>query len=247
MKYVNRWGLMRNSRNESLSDHTLDVIFISHALVVIANTYYGKSLDEGRIALLSAFHDAPEIITGDLPTPVKYFDPEIRTAYDHVEQSVKKRMIATLPEMMQSSYEDLMKPQREEDAELLKYVKAADKISALIKCIEEEQSGNNDANSGNNSNNNNSNNSNSNSGAAAATPEPTAAPTPTPVDKYAVASSMIGESVGSLTSAIGSPNSSSYTESCLVIGGEDGFLYYDGFTVETVRRSDGSEMIVDVF
>ncbi len=144
MKYVNRWGLMRNSRTESLSDHTLDVIFISHALIVIANTYFGKHLDEGRVVLLSAFHDAPEIITGDLPTPVKYFDPQIKKAYDNVEQSVKSRMIDTLPDDMQVVYSSIMDQQCDGDTELMRYVKAADKISALIKCIEEERSGNTD-------------------------------------------------------------------------------------------------------
>ena len=144
MKYVNRWGLMRNARNESLSDHTLDVVFIAHALVVIANTYYYAALDEGRVALLAAFHDAPEIITGDLPTPVKYFDPEIKKSYDRVEQSAKARMISQLPEDMQMTYDGIMNGEESEDDILLKYVKAADKLSALIKCIEEEQSGNKD-------------------------------------------------------------------------------------------------------
>ena len=146
MKYVNRWGLMRNTRSESLSDHTLDVIFISHALSVIANTYFGAAIDEGRVALLAAFHDAPEIITGDLPTPVKYYDPEIKKAYDHVEASVKNKMLSDLPEEMQFSYDILLSPDMddEEDVLIMQYVKAADKISALIKCIEEENSGNQD-------------------------------------------------------------------------------------------------------
>ena len=144
MKYVNRWGLMRNSRNESLSDHTLDVIFISQALVVIANNYFGASLDEGRVIMLAALHDAPEIITGDLPTPVKYFDPEIKKAYDHVEASVIDKMISTLPDAMQDTYRQIMNFSAPGDEVLKKYVKAADKISALIKCIEEEQSGNSD-------------------------------------------------------------------------------------------------------
>ncbi|MCQ2512839.1 MAG: 5'-deoxynucleotidase [Lachnospiraceae bacterium] len=144
MKYVNRWGLMRNAKNESLSDHTLDVVFISHALVVIANTYFHESLDEGRAVLLAAFHDTPEIITGDLPTPVKYFDPEIKKAYDNVEKSAKAKMIAQLPEEMQLTYETIMDGKTAEDSLLMKYVKAADKLSAYIKCIEEEQSGNKD-------------------------------------------------------------------------------------------------------
>lgn len=144
MKYVNRWGLMRNSRNESLSDHTLDVVFIAHALVVIANTYYDAALDEGRVCTLAAFHDAPEIITGDLPTPVKYLNPEIRKAYGKVEQSAKDTMIAQLPEEMQMSYNSIFNADDYSDEILMRYVKAADKLSALIKCIEEECSGNKD-------------------------------------------------------------------------------------------------------
>lgn len=144
MKYIDRWSLMRNSRTESLADHTLDVIFITHALVVIANTYFGADLDEGRAVLLAAFHDSPEIITGDLPTPVKYFDPEIKHAYDHVEAAAKHTMVRQLPPEMQASYQEIMDAAGEKDAELSHYVKAADKISALVKCMEEEQSGNRD-------------------------------------------------------------------------------------------------------
>ncbi len=144
MKYIDRWSLMRNARRESLADHTLDVIFITHALIEVANTYYGVKLNAGRAALLAAFHDAPEIITGDLPTPVKYFDPEIKEAYDHVEDAAKAKILDQLPSEMQAKYTELMNAEGEDDAALMKYVKAADKISALIKCIEEEQSGNKD-------------------------------------------------------------------------------------------------------
>ena len=144
MKYIDRWNLMRNTRRESLADHTLDVIFIAHVLVEIANTYFDKNLDAGRAVLLAAFHDAPEIITGDLPTPVKYFGPDIKEAYDHVEEAAKAKMISQLPAEMQETYTNIMNADGPEDADLAKYVKAADKISALIKCIEEEQSGNKD-------------------------------------------------------------------------------------------------------
>ena len=142
MKYIDRWSLMRNARRESLADHTLDVIFITHALVVIANTYFDAALDEGRAALLAAFHDAPEIITGDLPTPVKYYDPEIKKAYDHVESAAKSKMISQLPDEMEPVYDSILDHSGPSDDVLARYVKAADKISALIKCIEEEQSGN---------------------------------------------------------------------------------------------------------
>lgn len=144
MKYVNRWGLMRNTIPESLSDHTMDVVIISHALAVIGNTYFGKHLDENRAALLAAFHDAPEILTGDMPTPVKYYDPQVKEAYSRVEAAAKNKMLDSLPTEMRSSYEGLMNGNSEEDKVLHVYVKAADKISALIKCIEEEQMGNHD-------------------------------------------------------------------------------------------------------
>ena len=144
MKYVNRWGLMRNTLQESLSDHTMDVIVITHALVSVANIYFGKELDESRAALLAAFHDAPEIITGDMPTPVKYYDPEVKNAYSKVEEAAIEKMLNSLPEEMRERYASLLTGSDEADRELMKYVKAADKISALIKCIEEEQMGNRD-------------------------------------------------------------------------------------------------------
>ena len=144
MKYVNRWGLMRNTIQESLSDHTMDVIIITHALVTIGNVYFGKDQNENRAALLAAFHDAPEILTGDMPTPVKYYDPEVKNAYSKVEEAAVEKMLNSVPEEMRPGYEKLLRPEGDEDKALLKYVKAADKISALIKCIEEEQMGNRD-------------------------------------------------------------------------------------------------------
>lgn len=144
MKYVNRWGLMRNTSNETIAEHTMDVIFISHALVVIANTYFDAALDEGRAVLLAAYHDAPEIMTGDMPTPVKYFDSGIRKAYARVENAVQKKMISSLPEEMQLTYDGLFSIEDDEDIVLYRYVKAADKLSAFIKCVEEEKTGNSD-------------------------------------------------------------------------------------------------------
>ncbi len=141
MKYINRWGLMRNTRQESLSEHSLDVAMIAHALGVIRNRRFSGSVDTDRLAVLAIFHDANEIITGDLPTPVKYHDDELRTAYKKVEREASGRLLALLPEDLREEYEQLMLP-REEDGELWKLVKAADKLSALIKCIEEERAGN---------------------------------------------------------------------------------------------------------
>ena len=144
MKYVHRWGLMRNTIPESLSDHTMDVVIIAHALAVIGNLYYEKDLDENRTALLAAFHDAPEILTGDMPTPVKYYDPEVKHAYARVEEAARNKMLRALPDKMQEHYAEILGESSQEDQVLHTYVKAADKISALIKCIEEERMGNSD-------------------------------------------------------------------------------------------------------
>lgn len=140
MKYINRWGLMRNSRPESLSEHTLDVAVIAHALAVIRNRRFAGKVDCGRVALLALYHDAPEIITGDLPTPVKYLNDEIRGAYKKVEHHAARRLVAMLPDDLQPDYAALLEP--DETAEEMALVKAADKLSALIKCMEEECAGN---------------------------------------------------------------------------------------------------------
>lgn len=140
MKYINRWGLMRNSRPESLSEHTLDVAVIAHALAVIRNRRFAGKVDCGRVALLALYHDAPEIITGDLPTPVKYLNDEIRGAYKNVEHHAARRLAAMLPDDLQPDYSALLEP--DETTEEMMLVKAADKLSALIKCMEEECAGN---------------------------------------------------------------------------------------------------------
>lgn len=141
MKYIDRWALMRNARQENLSEHSLEVSMIAHALAVIGNTYLGKELDAEKAAVLGMYHDATEIITGDMPTPVKYYNSEIRHSYREIEERAGQRLLAMLPEGMQRSYRELFEP-RQEDAYLWKLVKAADKLSAYIKCIEEEQAGN---------------------------------------------------------------------------------------------------------
>ena len=143
MKYITRWALMRNSRCENLSEHSLEVAMIAHALCLIGNTKYGKNLDADRAAVLAMYHDASEIITGDLPTPVKYYNKDIKTAYKEVERIAEGQLLDELPEYLRSSYEGIVKETDDpKDAELRKYVKAADKLSALIKCVEEERSGN---------------------------------------------------------------------------------------------------------
>ena len=143
MKYINRWGLMQNTRHENLCEHSLEVAFIAHALGIINNEIYGGNINAERLAILGMYHDVTEIITGDLPTPVKYYNPVIRNAYNDVEKEAMDQLLAGIPEEMQPVYAPLLLD-TEEERELWKYVKAADKISAYIKCIEEGRMGNRD-------------------------------------------------------------------------------------------------------
>ena len=140
MKHMNRWALMRNVSYESLSTHSLEVAAIAHALALIGNARLGKAYDADRAAVLGVYHDMPEILTGDMPTPVKYHNPEIRRAFGEIEESAQQALLDTLPADLRASYEPLLRP--DETAEIYKLVKAADKISALIKCTEEKNSGN---------------------------------------------------------------------------------------------------------
>lgn len=141
MKLIWRWGLMRNTRQENLAEHSLDTAYIAHALSVIRNTRFGGHVDEGRVVRLAMYHDVSEIFTGDLPTPVKYFNPDIKSAYKKVERKSIERLLCYLPDDLKPAYEDVMVP-KEEEKELWRIVKAADKLSALIKCLEEEKAGN---------------------------------------------------------------------------------------------------------
>ncbi len=143
MKYINRWGLMRNTRNENLSEHSLEVAFIAHALGLINNEVFRGNIPAERLALLAMYHDVTEIITGDMPTPVKYYSPVIRNAYKEVEHVAKDELLTGLPEKLGKHYEGLLL-ETEDEKILWHYVKAADKLSALIKCIEEQQMGNSD-------------------------------------------------------------------------------------------------------
>ena len=141
MKYINRWGLMRSTRPENISEHSLDTAVIAHALALLRNQRFGGHVDPSRVALLALFHDAAEIITGDMPTPVKYHSPALREAYREVEAAAQDRLLAMLPEDLRPAYEPLLCPD-ETEAPLWRLVKAADKISALIKCMEEKNMGN---------------------------------------------------------------------------------------------------------
>lgn len=140
MKYINRWALMRNTASESLSQHSLEVAAFAHALAIIGNRRLGKNYNAERAALLGIYHDMPEIITGDMPTPVKYFSPEIRTAFGAVEKVSQDRLLSALPEDLRDDFCGLLT--ENDDKDLLRLVKAADKLSALVKCIEERKAGN---------------------------------------------------------------------------------------------------------
>jgi 5'-deoxynucleotidase len=143
MKFIDRWELMRNSRNENLSEHSLDVAVIAHALCVIANKRFGKSIDCEKAALVGIYHDSSEIITGDMPTPVKYYGEEIRDAYKQVEAVAESRLLSKLPSDLRDEFEKIYRPEdTEEERYMRRLVKAADKLSAYIKCIEEENAGN---------------------------------------------------------------------------------------------------------
>ena len=143
MKYINRWALMRNTIQENLSEHTLETAYIAHVLAVMRNKRHGGNVDPERCALLAMYHDCTEIITGDLPTPIKYYNPEIRDAYGEIEENAKNKLLGYLPDDLKDEYEPLFVP-TEKEKELWQLVKAADKISALIKCIDERNMGNND-------------------------------------------------------------------------------------------------------
>jgi len=142
MKYINRWGLMRNTRTENIAEHSLEVAIIAHALAVIGNTYFGKKIDANQVAVMAMFHDTTEILTGDLPTPIKYYAPEIRDAYKNVEKIAANQLAEELPEEMRKIYLPILLEETDEYS--VKIVKAADKISAYLKCKEEANMGNND-------------------------------------------------------------------------------------------------------
>ena len=143
MKYIERWALMRSTRPENISEHSLEVAMIAHALCIIGNVRYGKRLNAEKAALIGLYHDASEIITGDMPTPVKYSSRDIRAAYRKVEEMAENRLLEQLPEDLRPVYEKIFRAdQTGEEKYLRGLVKAADKLSAYIKCLEEEKSGN---------------------------------------------------------------------------------------------------------
>ena len=139
MKNIARWSLMRSVMPETVQEHSHMVAVLAHALAVIRRDVYGLPCDPNACAAAALFHDAAEILTGDLPTPIKYFNPEIMTAYRQVEAAASQKLLAMLPEELRPAYEPFL---CEADPEIKRIVKAADKLSAYIKCIEERRAGN---------------------------------------------------------------------------------------------------------
>lgn len=140
MKYIDRWSLMRNTVSENLSEHSLEVAFIAHLLCVLRNKRFGGNVDANKAAVYAMYHDTTEIITGDLPTPIKYYSANIRSAYSEIEKNAANKLLSQLPDDLRSEYEPFVIG--DADDEIKSLVKAADKISALIKCVEERQMGN---------------------------------------------------------------------------------------------------------
>ena len=139
MRYIQRWGLMRNTFQENIQEHSHMVAVLAHGLAMIDRELCGGDADPDRCAAAALFHDAPEILTGDLPTPIKYANDDIRTAYRQVEEVSARKLLSMLPPEVQAGYEPLL---LETDTDVRQIVKAADKLSAYIKCVEELKAGN---------------------------------------------------------------------------------------------------------
>ena len=139
MRYIARWALMRNTRVENVEEHSYEVAVLAHALAVIGRDVLQKDVSPDRVATAALFHDAPEIITGDMPTPIKYYNPELKHAYKQVEAVAQNKLLSMLPPELVPAYEPLV---RESDDTIRTYVKAADKLAAWLKCQEELIAGN---------------------------------------------------------------------------------------------------------
>lgn len=138
MKYIERWALMRNTTKENIAEHSFFVSVLAHALACIKRDIFGEDLSPEKASSLALLHDAGEIFTGDMPTPIKYYNPEMRKIYGEIEKTANERLINALPEALTSSYREMIDIPEEYKG----IIKAADKLSALIKCIEERNSGN---------------------------------------------------------------------------------------------------------
>ena len=139
MRFIQRWALMRNTAPENVQEHSHQVAVLAHALALIRNEKFGGHVDPGLVASAALYHDASEILTGDMPTPIKYDNPAIRTAYKDVEAVAEGKLLRMLPPELQDAYAPVL---TEVDPEVERLVKAADKLSAHIKCLEELKTGN---------------------------------------------------------------------------------------------------------
>ena len=141
MRYISRWGLMRNTDPENVQEHSHMVAVLAHALAVIQNRYFGGQIDPGQVAVAALYHDASEILTGDMPTPIKYDNPDIQTAYKAVEAVAEQKLLSMLPPDLRPAYDEALTIP---DPQVRALVKAADKLSAYLKCVEEVKAGNNE-------------------------------------------------------------------------------------------------------
>lgn len=139
MRYINRWGLMRNTQTENIQEHSHMVAVLAHGLAVIQNEKFGGQVDPGQVAVAALYHDASEILTGDMPTPIKYDNPDIQFAYKQVEAVAEAKLLSMLPEDLRPAYEEAITIV---DPEVKALVKAADKLDAYLKCVEEVKAGN---------------------------------------------------------------------------------------------------------
>ena len=140
MKYIKRWSLMRSVREENIMEHSQQVAVIAHALAVIKNKKFGGNVDVSKVVLLAQYHEVGEVITGDLPTPIKYFNPEIKSAYKDLEKNACERLLGMLPSEFTEEYKNYIMPN--ENTYEYKLVKCADRLSAYLKCVEEIMAGN---------------------------------------------------------------------------------------------------------
>ena len=141
MRFISRWALMRNSQPENIQEHSHQVAVLAHALAVIRNRCFGGQVDPGTVAVAALYHDASEILTGDMPTPIKYDNPDIQSAYKQVEAVAEQKLLNMLPEDLRPAYDEALTIP---DPQVRALVKAADKLSAYLKCVEEVKAGNNE-------------------------------------------------------------------------------------------------------
>ncbi len=140
MKNIKRWSLMRSIKEENIMEHSQQVTVIAHALALISNKIFNNKVDEKKVVLLATYHEVGEVITGDLPTPIKYFNPEIKTAYKDLENKACERILNMLPENLKEEYKEYVIPNT--DTYEYKLVKYADRLAAYLKCVEEVKAGN---------------------------------------------------------------------------------------------------------